>query len=636
MRTKKKLILGMLLSIFFAIAAAQEADRNTLAAYQQAAAALTVLKNEAALLPLQGMDTLRIAFLGFGLRPNSELEATLQQYTTVEKLPLPTAGSLADAESWVADQRAHYDLFIAGIHDWDAPAVPDYLYAHFYLQTLLEQAPVLAIVLGGDRALVHLPDLAKAKALVVAPVPHRWSESLAAQVVFGGVGARGRLLKDLSSDFRAGAGQDVAGGLRLGYASPQLVGFQAEKLHEGIRTIVEEGLAAGAYPGAQVLVAKDGQIVYHQTFGHHTYEQVHPVQPDDIYDFASVTKIAASLPAVMRLYGEGKLDIDKTLGDYYPPFKNSNKADLSFRRMLTHTAQLMAWIPFWRATLKGNARYPWDKGWDAWRNNDGHYKWRTFAADSSARYSTSVTENLFLHRRYKQQMLRAIKKSPLNAKPGYVYSDLHFYLYPEIVPRLTGQDFESYLKNTFYRRLGAHTLTFNAWRQYPLSRIVPTERDTFFRGALLHGRVHDEGAGMLNGISGHAGLFGTAVDLAKLMQMYLNGGIYGGERFLSAEVLQEFTDRPYLAEGIHRGIGFDKPFLSYDENSSTVARAASPESFGHSGYTGVFTWADPQYNLLYIFFCNRVYPTRDNRLLITMRLRPRVQQAIYDALEAAK
>ncbi len=633
MPVKKILSIAWILLLTSTTAFTQNTDNESLKHYQQAAGSLVLLKNEQNIVPLHHLDSLRVAFLRFGLPADSELEKTLKKYTLVETLNLPATGSLEDAGIWVAQQQSKFNLFILGINDFDPAATPAYLFGHFYLNVLLEQTPAIAVVLGGERAFTYLPNLAKAQGLLVVPVQNEWSESLAAQIIFGGAGATGRLAKDLSQEFKTGAGLTSEGGIRLGYAPPALVGFDAEELRSGIRRIVQLGLDSIAYPGAQVLVAKDGKVVYHETFGYHTYDKELPVQLDDIYDFASITKISTSLLSVMRLYGEGKLDINKTLGEYYPPFKRSNKTNFTFKQMLTHTSGLLAWIPFWRGTMKGSAKYPWKKGWNATTNNVGNYRWRTFAQDSSARYNVKVTDDMWLHRSYKNQILKSIKKSPIKPDQGYVYSDLHFYLYPEIIPRLTGQDFETYLKSTFYKPLGAYTLTFNPLRFYPEKRIIPTERDTFFRRTLLIGRVHDEGAAMLSGISGHAGLFGSAGDLAKLMQMYLNGGTYGGERFLKEEVLKEFTGCPYCSEGIHRGIGFDKPLIKYDEKRSSVAKDANPASFGHSGYTGTFTWADPEHNLIYIFFCNRVHPTRDNRKLLDMSLRPRTQQAIYDALQ---
>lgn len=596
--------------------AAQATENSPVASYQETAGSLVLLKNDHRILPLQKLDTLRLVYMGSGLEINSDFEQTLRKYTLIE-----------DFSSYYATaNNTSNPTFILGIHrasEYEA-----------LINGLLASNVCIAVVFDTTQIFQRFPNLAKAKALIIAPLQTAFSESLAAQVIFGGVGTTGRLQQDLSVDFHAGSGLDMQGGTRLGYAPAALVGFDTKKLETGIETIVQEGLDIEAYPGAQVMVIKDNKVVYHKTFGYHTYEKQQPVTTEDIYDFASITKVSASLPAVMRLYGEGKLSIDAPLGTIFPYFKNSNKENLTLRPILAHQARLMAWIPFWRGTLKGNAHYPWQKKWNGLMNNTGQFKSRTFAPDSSARYSVKVTTQMWLHRRYEKEIYKAIKRSPLNEKPGYVYSDLSFYLYPKMLPPLLGKDFESYLKETFYRPLGANTLTFNAWKHFPMARIVPTENDTFFRKTILQGYVHDEGAGMLNGLSGHAGLFGSAGDLAKLMQMYLNGGTYGGETFLKKEVLDEFKRCAYCNEGNHRGLGFDKPFLQYNSKSSSYAQSASPDSYGHSGYTGTFTWTDPKYNLIYIFFCNRVHPTRDNRKLLDKSIRPRVQQAIYDALLA--
>jgi len=229
-------------------------------------------------------------------------------------------------------------------------------------------------------------------------------------------------------------------------------------------------------------------------------------------------------------------------------------------------------------------------------------------------------------------MASYIYRSPLNAKPGFVYSDFFFILMPRLLKFHTGQPFEAYLKENFYRPLGASTLTWNPLRYFPRERIVPTEKDTFFRMTLLQGEVHDEGAAMLGGISGHAGLFGSANDLVKLLQMYLNGGLYGGERLLTEKALKTFTACPYCPEN-HRGIGFDKPQFPWVAGKSTMARDVSPESFGHSGYTGTFVWVDPREELIYLFFSNRVYPTRERRAIYDLGIRPRIHQALYEALE---
>ncbi|MEL7222815.1 MAG: serine hydrolase, partial [Bacteroidota bacterium] len=243
-----------------------------------------------------------------------------------------------------------------------------------------------------------------------------------------------------------------------------------------------------------------------------------------------------------------------------------------------------------------------------------------------------LADDLWQHRSYRQQMMKAILKSPLNETTEYRYSGLLFYLLPEIVSTKTGVNYEDYLRKTFYRPLGATTLGFNPRRYFSEERIIPTERDSFFRMRLLHGYVHDEGAAMMGGLSANAGLFANAIDLAKMMQMYLNGGEYGGQQYIATEAIHAFNQRYYADQNNRRGLGFDKPLLEYDEQKSSVAAAASQNSFGHSGYTGTFTWVDPDNGLLYIFLSNRVYPSRNNRGIYTRNIRPRIHTVLYESI----
>ncbi len=600
-------------------------------AFRQAEAELVLLRNERNLVPLKDLGEQRIAYVGIGLKAVNDFQSTLEKYTQVTVEAVPRLPVPEELNAWGRRLRETYSLVIIGINDYDYEGLSPVLESGAALRTLIGRLPTAVVVIGGENAFTDLRFLGEADALLVTPY-NAYALSLAAQALFGGVGVKGRLSRDLNDRFRTGAGLTTSGGLRLRYSPPEVAGFDRQLMEDSIRAIISEGIRRGAFPGANVLVARHGQVVFHQAFGYHTYDQQQPVKTTDVYDFASVTKISSGLPAVMKLYGEGKFDLDAPLSRYYPEFRSSNKADVTYRRVLTHSGRLLAWIPFWRGTLRGNARYPWKKRWDNTMLNEGRFKAGTFKPDSSARFPVRVTDDLWLHRHYKDKMLAAIRKSPLNKEPGYVYSDLSFYLWPEILPRITGQPFEEYLKETFYRPLGAYTLTYNAYQHFPLADIIPTERDTFFRKVQLLGTVHDEGAAMLSGISGHAGLFGSANDLAKLMQLYLNKGTYGDQRFIAEKAVEAFTSYQYPEEGIRRGIGFDKPLLEYNAGDSYIAKSASAASFGHSGYTGTFTWVDPENGLLLILFTNRVYPTRDNRKLYQLGLRPRLHQALYDAI----
>jgi beta-N-acetylhexosaminidase len=312
-------------------------------------------------------------------------------------------------------------------------------------------------------------------------------------------------------------------------------------------------------------------------------------------------------------------DIDGTLGDYLPYFNKGDKKDIKLRRILSHNARLKAWIPYWTTTIKKN----------------GKYKNKTLSQDSSALYSIKLTDDLFLYNDYKSKIYKMIRKSELLEDDKYVYSGLSFYLYPEIVSKQTNQDFETYLKNTFYRPLGATTVTYNPYKHFSLDRIIPTEVDTFFRNVPLHGRVHDEGAAMMDGVSSNAGLFASTNDLAKIMQMYLNMGTYGNEQFISKNTMGKFTFCHYCEEGNRRGLAFDKPVLENKEEGSTAIEAGM-SSFGHSGYTGTFVWVDPESEILFVFMSNRVFPTRNNSKISQLNIRPSIHQSIYDARIKAK
>jgi beta-N-acetylhexosaminidase len=393
------------------------------------------------------------------------------------------------------------------------------------------------------------------------------------------------------------------------------------------------------------------------------------VKLTDLYDLASVTKVTTSALAVMQNMSEGKFDLDKTFADYYPDFANSNKANLKFKDMLTHKSGLRAWIPFWQncidslQTVKNSPVFQekyaknfklgffqrlfgGKKKLDAkiaqairtdktmWKESytPTSITWlpNTMSNTQSTDYTVQITDNLWLHKNYRETIFKDIKDSPLKPEQGYVYSDLHYYTYPSLFAKLTGVEWETYLKKT-YKALGANTLTYNPLRFYSKAQIAPTEYDSFFRKSLIHGRVHDEGGALLNGISGHAGLFGNANDLMKLMQMYLQKGSYGGKQFIKPEVVDYCTKYQFPELKNRRGIAFDK--LDFDKKISNGPRSASESSFGHSGFTGTYTWVDPKYNLVYVFLCNRVYPTRENGKIGTLNIRTEIGEAIYRSLK---
>jgi CubicO group peptidase (beta-lactamase class C family) len=605
---------------------------------------VVLLENVDKIIPLKELEKWRIAYVPVGFetvelngQPFNEgqtLQDQLATYTKIDIVEPPARASESEIDQWLAKLTSAHNLVILGIKNYTL-AIKDPLpwKAHEGLiAKVCEKLPSIGVVVG-RRPGADWPDLQKAKAILTMSHTGLFQQSIAAQIIFGGMGAEGKLPFYLSY-FPQNTGITTQGGMRFSYVLPEMVGMDGKMLEDSIKAIVEEGIAAGAYPGAQVLVAKDGKIVYHETFGYHTYNNEQPVKKDDLYDFASITKVTGPLPALMKLYDEGKFKLDAPLKEYINIRKRSNKADLSFRQMLAHNARLRPYIPYWVGTLKSSARYPWQEGWNVQAVNDGNFRGHTFREDSTRNYNIRITDNLWLHRNYRKKMYKAIDRSPLLEKPGYVYSGLLFFMLPEMIEDLSGTDYETYIKQNFYYPLGAYTLTYNPMKQFPLSRIIPTENDTFFRHEQVWGSVHDEGAAMMAGVSGNAGLFGSTIDLAKLMQMYLNYGSYGGRQFVKEATMKEFTRCQYCEEGNRRGLGFDKKPEEYPEGGSYMAESASSLSFGHTGFTGTFTWADPENGLLILVMTNRVYPTRDRQGLAELSIRPRLHQVIYDSLNS--
>ncbi len=491
-----------------------------------------------------------------------------------------------------------------------------------FLHKVMASHRTIVTVFGNPFSLNKMPGIEKADGLVLTYEDNPLFQNLAAEMIFGAFGSQGTLPVRLNH-FPTNSGLFTSSLLRLSYGLPEEQEMNSVYMNHKIDSIAQEGIDSMAYPGCEILVARNGMVVFHKTYGYHTYYKRERVDKNDLFDFASVTKVMAALPTIMALYDQNKLKLDVPVDTYWPAFRHSNKNIMTLRQILAHQAGLKPWIPYYKYT----------------RKKDGAFKKRIFRCDSSSRFDVSVSPHLFLNKNYRKTMYREIKKSPVSPIKKYRYSGLFFYLVPQIVKNITGEDFETFLKKNFYHPLGAYTLTFNAYRHFPLQDIVPTEIDTFFRHVHIHGHVHDEGAAMMGGVSGNAGLFGTANDLAKMAQMYLQMGFFGGKQFIADTTMREFSRCQYPDNGNRRGIGFDKPLLGNDtlsENKMYPAKSASPASFGHSGYTGTFFWVDPKENLLYIFLSNRVYPTRMDHEIYKLNIRTSIQQVLYNAIEKKK
>ncbi|WP_233169327.1 glycoside hydrolase family 3 N-terminal domain-containing protein [Hymenobacter sp. BT523] len=601
---------------------------------------ITLLRNQKNLLPLQRLDTLRIATLVLGGSPRdtTDFQKAVADYAPAAHFHASATPTLDELMKLRAALKP-YNVVLVGLQSLGRlPATsfgitPE---TNLLLRELVDQKQTLVLsVFGSAYAVAKVRDLDRAAAVIMAYQESENAQSLAAQAIFGGIGATGKLPVTVSDRYPRGFGLRTAGSFRLRYANPEDVGLDG-RLEARVDSLVGRALAAQAFPGAQVLIARRGTVVLRKSYGNQTYAGFgdvvvdpkkknprvvgnvqpvsvpRPVRNDDLYDLASMTKLMAATPALMKLQGQGKFSPDSALGNYFGFLRGTNKADLKMRDVLAHQARLKAWIPFWQELRKKN----------------GEMRRRYFRADSSARFPLPAAAGLWARKDLPARIYKEIGESPLNEKPGYVYSDLSFILYPELVKARTGQTFDAFLQKEVYRPLGATTLGFRPTNRFPLARIVPTEVDSAFRRQLLHGTVHDEGAALLGGLSGHAGLFGDANDVAKLAQTYAWGGRYGGQQVFGKDIMAEWTRCQFCPDN-RRALAFDRPAANPTVNS---AKSASQSSYGHTGFTGTYFWVEPEKDLVVILLTNRVHPTRRNNKLTELSVRSSLLQLAIEAV----
>jgi beta-N-acetylhexosaminidase len=383
-----------------------------------------------------------------------------------------------------------------------------------------------------------------------------------------------------------------------------------------IDSIANQAIVSGATPGCVVLVVKDEHIAYFKSFGHLSYDQREPALTTSVYDMASVTKICATTLSIMKLYEQGKIDLNQSLGTYLPWVKGSDKEGLIVKDILLHQARLVAYIPFFKETMAA----------------DGSPLPGFYATEASDSFALRVANNMYMRTAWCDTIYQRILKSPLEGKNKYIYSDNDFIFLGRIVEAVSGLPLDQYVEQEFYRKLSLSSTGFRPREKMDIARIVPTEQEPVFRRQLLRGDVHDPGAAMFGGVSGHAGLFSDAYGIAVLMQVLVNGGSFNGQRFLQPETIAYFNQ--YHSDISRRGLGFDKP----EKDNATRKEpypclSASPDCFGHTGFTGTCTWADPAHGLVYVFLSNRVHPAGgDNRKLLQMNVRGRIHEVIYRAL----
>lgn len=442
------------------------------------------------------------------------------------------------------------------------------------------------------------------------------TQRLAAEAIFGAIGTSAKLPVSASEALPAGTGIPTEAIQRLGYALPEAVAMSSNKLND-IDKVAAEAISDMATPGCQVLVARKGKVIFDRSYGYYTYDSLKPVSEETIYDIASITKVFASMQAFMFMEERGLVDLDTKIVKYLPGLKGSNKEDMIFRDILTHQAGLWPYLPFWKQTLMEDESF--NVNYYSNFPNPGH----PFQVSSSLYANEALQDSVW------QWVVHSKLRTKEPNKPyGYKYSDMGYYLVQRLAESYFNQPLEEFLQQNFYDPMGVTTLSYLPLCKFPLSRIAPTEEDVFFRKTLVSGMVHDQGAALFGGVAGHAGLFSNAYDLAAMMQMHLQGGYYGGHRYFKSSTLEKFTKQQYADN--RRGLGWDKPLRG--EWYGPTSEYASLQTFGHTGFTGTAVWADPEFDLVYVFLSNRIYPDAANNKLIKNNIRTRIQDVIYEAI----
>ena len=574
-------------------------------------ASMTVLKNKKEILPIKDLKkNQKIAYLSFGDDSGDVFFESLNKYIEVEKVS-------TDNYEKLNQNLSDFDLVIIGHHPSnDHPWKPfDFSKNELnLLNQISKKNKIILSVFASPYSLLDVASFSNIEGIIVAYQNSSIAQQNAAQAIFGAIEAKGKLPVSIKQDFPVGTGVETINLKRLQYSSPESVGMSSEKLSK-IDSVAELVLTKNMAPGLQILVARQGHVIYQKSFGFHTDRKKYSVKNNDVYDVASLTKILATLPMMMKAEEENKIQLNATVKDLLPKFKKSNKDTLTIQEILSHYGRLKAWIPFYKLTQ------------DSMTNSNLKEFYRT---KKSKKYPVEVAENLYLNASFKDSIFKYIKDSEQREQLEYKYSDLGYYIFQKALERKYKKSLDILVQNEFYESLGANKMTYLPLKKMKKSSIIPTEKDDYFRNQLIHGYVHDMGAAMLGGVGGHAGLFANANDIAKMMQLYLQKGYYGGKRYFSAATFDKFNKRYYQNRNIRRGLGFDKPQL--DPEIKATCGCVSDQSFGHSGFTGTYTWADPMTEIVYVFLSNRVYPSMDNLGLVEEDIRTKIQGIIQEAI----
>jgi beta-glucosidase-like glycosyl hydrolase/CubicO group peptidase (beta-lactamase class C family) len=569
--------------------------------------AITVLKNTSAVLPIKNLDKQKIAYVKIGDDSNDDFLSTLKKYAEVTEIAETNLDSLqAKLQS--------FTTVIIGYHKSDVAFRNDDLKANevFKINFLAKNNNVILNVFAKPYSLLPITNFEDIEGLVVSFQNSNIAQIVSAELIFGSIEAKGKLPVSINDSFKVNDGLPTEKLNRLGFTTPENVGMNSTILSK-IDGIANNAINAKMTPGIQVLVARKGKVIYQKSFGYHTYDKSIKVQDSDIYDVASLTKILATLPNVMLQYDKQKINLETTLGTMSPIFKDSNKANINFKDLLSHYAGLAAGIPFYKAAMD-KSKLP------------SEVYFRKIAEQG---FSKKLGDSLFIRNDFSDTIMKMIVESKIAVKKEYKYSDLTFMILKDYLEKTTGKTLDILIQENFYRSLGMNNSSFNPLNKFDKNRIPPTETDTYFRRQLLQGYVNDLSAALEGGVSGHAGVFSNSMDVAKIMELYLQKGNYGNQQYFSEKTFEDFNTCYFCAVGNRRGVGFDKPQLGTE---GPTCGCASMTSFGHTGYTGTMAWADPETQIVYVFLSNRTFPVAVENRLSKANIREDIQKIIYEAI----
>lgn len=583
---------------------------------------MTMVRNTDQVLPIYAGDERKILAIAIGGKNTDQYREALERYAPVDFETMPAVPNQVQVDELMTKSDG-YDVLLLSVHGTNQSPSKNFGLSNAaitMINLLNKNRTVVLTHFGNPYALLKLKAVESLNGLLVAYQDTDETREIAAQALFGGIPVNGTLPVSIGECCPAGTGEELPS-VQFARALPEEAGLDSRVLNR-IDSIVQKGITERAYPGAQVVVARRGQVVYDKSFGFHTYENVQGVAPSDLYDLASLTKILASTVSLMHLQDAGLFDLDKTLGQYldYIP-RDSPYHKMPLRKVLSHQAGMIPWIPFYSKTMLNKEPNP-----------------AIYSDEYSEEFPVRVNEGLYMKQQYSDTLIHRILGTRLRTAAEmkdseYKYSDLGYFFVREIVRELSGLPLNEYAEKHFYQPMGLQTMGYLPRLRFPLHRITPTEYDTYFRKRLVHGDVHDPGAAMQGGVGGHAGVFANAYDVAAVMQMLIDGGKYNGKQFIEKKTIDEYVSCQFCIDEKdknRRGAGFDKPVM--DDGPGPTCKCVSFDTFGHTGFTGTIAWADPEQELVYVFLSNRVYPTAENNKLAKMNIRTDIQEVIYEAI----